>query len=58
MNDPQRDTQPAESHLRRALEHAHKLSEPRPTGAAVTLDWYAQATHVGDISVLALALRS
>jgi hypothetical protein len=58
MNDPQRDTQPGESHLRRALEQAHKLCESRPADAAVTLDWYAQASHVGDISVLALALRN
>jgi hypothetical protein len=58
MNDPQRDTQPGDSHLRRALEHAHKLSEQRPTNAAVTPDWYAKAAHVGDISVLALALRN
>jgi hypothetical protein len=57
MIDPQSDTQPAESHLRRALEHATRLSEPRPVDAALTPDWFAQAAHVGDISVLALALR-
>jgi hypothetical protein len=58
MNDPQRDTQPGDSHLRRALEQAHQLSEPRPTNARHTPDWYAKAAHVGDISVLALALRN
>jgi hypothetical protein len=58
MTDPQRDTQPGDGHLRRALEHAHRLSEPCPADVARTPDWYAQASHVGDISVLALALRS
>jgi hypothetical protein len=58
MTDPQRDTQPGDGHLRRALEHANRLCEPRPADADLTPDWYAQASHVGDISVLALALRS
>jgi hypothetical protein len=57
MIHPQRDTKPGESHLERALEHARRLSEPRPSDATLTPEWYAQASHVGDLSVLALALR-
>jgi hypothetical protein len=57
MTDPQRHTQAGQSHLDRALEHANRLAEPRPAGTALTADWFAQASHVGDLSVLALALR-
>jgi hypothetical protein len=41
--------------LRTALEHAQRLTDPRPEGSAYSAAWSAQATHVGDISVLALA---
>jgi hypothetical protein len=39
-----------------ALDHARRLSESRPDGAHRD-SWSAQAAHVGDLSVLALALR-
>jgi hypothetical protein len=42
-------------HLRTALEHAQRLTDPRPEGSAYSATWSAQATQVGDISVLALA---
>jgi hypothetical protein len=40
---------------RAAVERAHELSQtdPRQTGG---LPWYYEALHVGDLSVLALAL--
>lgn len=41
--------------LRAALEHAKRLTDPRPEGSRYSAAWSAQATHVGDISVLALA---
>lgn len=41
--------------LRTALEHAQRLVDPRPEGSPYSATWSAQATHVGDISVLALA---
>jgi hypothetical protein len=41
--------------LRTALEHAQRLTDPRPEGAGYTETWSAQATHVGDLTVLALA---
>ncbi|MGZ4169600.1 MAG: hypothetical protein ACXVR1_15190 [Solirubrobacteraceae bacterium] len=43
--------------LQTAVDHARKLTETgqsQPTTAA----WNAQAHHVGDLSVLALALRA
>jgi hypothetical protein len=42
--------------LQAAFDHARRLTESgtRPTGSAA---WIAQAHHVGDLSVLALALR-
>jgi hypothetical protein len=43
------------THLRTALEHAQRLTDPRPEGAAYSTAWSAQATHVGDLTVLALA---
>ncbi len=42
-------------HLRTALEHAQRLTDPRPEGSSYSVAWSAQATQVGDISVLALA---
>jgi hypothetical protein len=45
------------SHLQNALEQASKLSAPTPA-QGVTAAWTAHATHVGDLSVLALALRA
>jgi hypothetical protein len=40
--------------LRTALEHAERLTD-RPKGADYSLAWSAQAAHVGDLTVLALA---
>jgi hypothetical protein len=42
-------------HVTTALDHARRLSESRPD-AAQQASWSAQAAHVGDLSVLALAL--
>lgn len=42
-------------HLRTALDHAQRLTDPRPEGAAYSTAWFAQAAHVGDLTVLALA---
>jgi hypothetical protein len=42
-------------HLRTALEHARRLTDPRLEGSAYTEAWSAQAAHVGDLTVLALA---
>jgi hypothetical protein len=41
--------------LRLALEHARRLSEPRPE-RSYDASWSALAAHVGDLAVLALAL--
>ena len=43
------------AHLRTALEHAQRLTDPRPEGDRYSTAWSAQATHVGDLTVLALA---
>jgi hypothetical protein len=43
------------AHLRTALEHAQRLTDPRPEGAEYSTAWSAQASHVGDLTVLALA---
>jgi hypothetical protein len=45
-----------DNHLRAALDHAQRLSEPRDE-KAFTPAWSAQAHHVGDLTVLALAMR-
>ena len=43
--------------LRTALEHAQRLTDPRPEAPGYSTAWSAQATHVGDLTVLALAMR-
>ena len=43
------------NHLRAALEHARRLTDPRPAGAQYSAAWSAQAAQVGDLTVLALA---
>lgn len=50
------EPRPTEQHLRNALDHAHRLSEPRPASGYTTA-WSACAAHVGDLTVLALAMR-
>jgi hypothetical protein len=53
MTPPRPDSR--SNHLRTALEHAQRLTDPRPTDYTET--WSAQATHVGDLTVLALAAQ-
>jgi hypothetical protein len=38
--------------LQQALDHAHRLSQPRPRDQ-YTPEWWAQASWVGDITALA-----
>jgi hypothetical protein len=42
--------------LRHALEHAQRLTD-RPKAPSTSPAWSAQAAHVGDLTVLALAMR-
>jgi hypothetical protein len=53
MTPPRPDSH--STHLRTALEHAQRLTDPRPEGSTYSESWSAQAAHVGDITVLALA---
>ncbi len=57
MTHPRTDNHQSRRPLHDALEDARRLSEPgiRQT---FTPDWSAKAAHVGDLSVLLLALRS
>lgn len=50
-------TQTPNHSLQTAVDHARKLAESGPAQTG-TPAWVAQAHHVGDLSVLALALRS
>jgi hypothetical protein len=43
-------------HLKSALEHADRLAQ-LDASRPVSPSWSAQAAHVGDLSVLLLALR-
>lgn len=52
MTHPNQDTPAAQRHVERALEHAHRLSEPRPEKHH-TPEWWAEAKHVGDVTALA-----
>jgi hypothetical protein len=38
--------------LEQALDHAHRLSQPRPRDQ-YTPEWWAQASWVGDLTALA-----
>jgi phosphohistidine phosphatase SixA len=51
-------THPQNPHpsLQSTVDHARRLTEPGHAQAG-TPAWVAQAHHVGDLSVLALALR-
>jgi hypothetical protein len=42
--------------LRDALEHAQRLTD-RPKTPSTSAAWSAQAAHVGDLAILALAMR-
>jgi hypothetical protein len=53
---PQQNTRPTEPRLGQALDQAQRLSDSRPAEGA-RAGWLAHAAHVGDLSVLALALR-
>ncbi len=55
MSQPRPDSRL--NNLHTALEHAQRLSDSRPDGARYTAAWSAQAAHVGDLAVLALAMR-
>ncbi len=52
MTPPRPDSR--SNHLRTALEHAQRLTD-LPEGSAYSESWSAQATQVGDMTVLALA---
>jgi hypothetical protein len=54
MTHPESKNHHSGRHLKAALEQASRLSEP---GTDRTASWAAQAAHVGDMSVLLLALR-
>jgi hypothetical protein len=53
MTPPRPDSRSKQ--LRAALEHAQRLTDSRREGSAYSEAWSAQATHVGDMAVLALA---
>ncbi|HEX4010701.1 MAG TPA: hypothetical protein VHX62_11855 [Solirubrobacteraceae bacterium] len=57
MTHPHHDNHPARQHLQAAIDQAGRLSQPG-VKPAYTTDWSAKAAHVGDMSVLLLALRS
>jgi hypothetical protein len=55
MTPPRTDSHTAP--LRTALEHAQRLTDHRPEAPAYSTEWSAQAAHVGDLTVLMLAMR-
>jgi hypothetical protein len=54
MTQNQNPNQP----LQTALDQARALTGTAQTQALTNPNWVAQARHVGDLSILALALRS
>jgi hypothetical protein len=56
MSQSQNPNTSHETHLRAALSHAQRLSESREK-QTFTPEWSVQAHHVGDMTVLALAMR-
>jgi hypothetical protein len=52
MTHPNQDALAANRHVERALEHARRLSEPRPE-KHYTPEWWAKAEQVGDLTALA-----
>jgi hypothetical protein len=52
MTHPEQDPLRRDRHLQQALDHAHRLSQPRPRDQ-YTPEWWAQASWVGDITALA-----
>ena len=57
MTHAQQNTPPRDRHLEQALDHAHRLTQPRPQ-PGYSHAWSEQAAHVGDLTVLALALAA
>jgi hypothetical protein len=52
MDQPEQNTLGRDQHLKRALDRARCLSEPRSRGQ-YTPAWWVEATHVGDLTALA-----
>jgi hypothetical protein len=52
MNHPTQDALPRNRHLERALDRAHRLSQPGAQDHD-RVEWRAEATHVGDLTALA-----
>jgi hypothetical protein len=52
MNHPDQNALGRDQHLKRALDRAQHLSEPRPPDQ-YTPAWWVEATHVGDLTALA-----
>jgi hypothetical protein len=50
-------TQSPTQSLQTAIDHARRLTGPDQP-AVTSPNWVAQAHHVGDLSILALALRA
>jgi hypothetical protein len=55
MNAPRTDSH--STPLRAALDHAQRLTDHRAEASAYSTEWSAQAAHVGDLTVLMLAMR-
>jgi hypothetical protein len=52
MTHPHHDAPAADRHVERGLEHARRLGKSRPHDG-YTAEWFAEATHVGDLTALA-----
>jgi hypothetical protein len=52
MSNPKQDALRRDRQLQSAIDHAQRLSEPR-LQAQYTPAWWAEATHVGDLTALA-----
>jgi hypothetical protein len=52
MTRPKQEALRRDQHLQHTIDHAHRLSEPRPQDQ-YTPAWWAEATHVGDLTALA-----
>jgi hypothetical protein len=52
MTHPEQDTLSRDRHFENALDHADRLSTPRPHGQ-YTAAWWIEANRVGDLTALA-----
>ena len=52
MTHPEQDTLSRDRHLEHALDHANRLSTPRPHDHD-TAAWWIEANRVGDMTALA-----